>query len=179
MDIANQYVDENKPWELAKDATQKDRLQVVCSAAIRAFVMLTIYLKPVLPNLARRVETDLLGLEQSLDWAAISKCRLDRILPYKHLMSRIDPHQTAALIEAGKVSLTPTINQPHSPQQHAQHQENIIETITPPLPSVSMNLLKLIYASRGSSTPNWWRAQTSCLNLRWTLAPNNAPSLRE
>ena len=133
MDIANQYVDENKPWELAKDATQKDRLQVVCSAAIRAFVMLTIYLKPVLPNLARRVETDLLGLEQSLDWAAISKCRLDRILPYKHLMSRIDPHQTAALIEAGKVSLTPTINQPHSPQQHAQHQENIIETITPPV----------------------------------------------
>jgi methionyl-tRNA synthetase len=132
MDIANQYVDENKPWELAKDATQKDRLQVVCSAAIRAFVILTIYLKPVLPNLARRVETDLLGLEQSLDWAAISKCPLDRILPYKHLMSRIDPHQTAALIEAGKVSLTPTINQPHSQQQHAQHQENIIETITPP-----------------------------------------------
>ena len=132
MDIANQYVDENKPWELAKDTIQKDRLQVVCSAAIRAFVILTIYLKPVLPHLARRVETDLLGLEQSLDWTAISKCPLDRILPYKHLMSRIDPHQTGALIEACKVSLTPAINQPHSQQQHAQHQENIIETITPP-----------------------------------------------
>jgi methionyl-tRNA synthetase len=132
MDIANQYVDENKPWEIAKDATQRDRLQMVCSASIRAFVILTIYLKPILPQLAQHVETELLGLKQELTWGAIFSFPLEHIRPYKHLMTRIDPKQIASLVETNKESLKPATPQPHSQQRHAQHQENIVETTTQP-----------------------------------------------
>ena len=132
MDVANQYVDENKPWVIVKDATRKDRLQMVCSASIRAFVILTIYLKPILPKLARRVETELLGLKHELTWEAIFSFPLERILPYKHLMTRVEPKQISALVEANKENLKPAAPQPHSQQRHAQHQENVVETATQP-----------------------------------------------
>ena len=51
-DQVNAYVDQNKPWELAKRAGAEDRLHEVCSICIEAFRLLTIYLKPVLPALA-------------------------------------------------------------------------------------------------------------------------------
>jgi methionyl-tRNA synthetase len=48
-DRVNAYVDANKPWELAKEG-QDERLHDVCTACIEMFRVLTIYLKPVLPN---------------------------------------------------------------------------------------------------------------------------------
>src|SRR5205085_2486656 len=56
-DRVNEYVDQNKPWELAKQAGQDTRLHEVCSVCIEAFRLLTIYLKPVLPALAQQVES--------------------------------------------------------------------------------------------------------------------------
>src|SRR5205814_7937257 len=55
-DRVNEYVDQNKPWELAKQAGQDVRLHEVCSVCIEALRLLTIYLKPVLPALAQQVE---------------------------------------------------------------------------------------------------------------------------
>ena len=51
-DAVNEYVDANKPWELAKQEGQDERLHEVCSELINAFTMLTAYLAPVLPQTA-------------------------------------------------------------------------------------------------------------------------------
>ncbi|MCW5604996.1 MAG: methionine--tRNA ligase subunit beta, partial [Burkholderiales bacterium] len=105
-DIANQYVDEARPWELAKDPTNDERLHLVCSAAIRFFAILTTYLKPLLPSTAKIVEDDFLGI--SLDWNSIAALPISDIKPYKHLMTRVDPKQITALVEANKENLQMT-----------------------------------------------------------------------
>lgn len=53
-DMVNEYVDANKPMELAKQAEQENRLHEVCSELINAFAMLTAYLAPVLPKVAEQ-----------------------------------------------------------------------------------------------------------------------------
>jgi len=55
-DAANQFVDEQKPWELSKQPGAEQKLQEVCSVAINLFRLLTIYLKPVLPQTAAEAE---------------------------------------------------------------------------------------------------------------------------
>src|SRR5438094_2626353 len=55
-DLANQYVDEKKPWELSKQAGAEAELRQVCSTALNLFRLLTIYLKPVLPQVAAQAE---------------------------------------------------------------------------------------------------------------------------
>ena len=55
-DVANQFVDERKPWELAKQAGKERELHEVCSSALELFRVLTVYLKPVLPKLAENAE---------------------------------------------------------------------------------------------------------------------------
>ena len=95
-DQVNVYVDQNKPWELAKDEAQNDKLHQVCSVLINAFAQLSRYLAPVLPALAVQVEK-LIG--QKLDrWDAAAE--VDAIAPYQHLMQRVVPEQLASLFEA-------------------------------------------------------------------------------
>src|SRR5204862_5612979 len=55
-DRVNQYVDEQKPWEIAKEAGQDAALQWFCTLYLELFRILTIYLKPVLPKVAEEVE---------------------------------------------------------------------------------------------------------------------------
>src|SRR5687768_5866716 len=55
-DLANQFVDEHKPWELSKQPGAEQKLRHVCSIALNQFRLLTIYLKPVLPQLAKQAE---------------------------------------------------------------------------------------------------------------------------
>jgi methionyl-tRNA synthetase len=104
-DAANQFVDANKPWELAKDPAKASELQRVCSVAIGLFRVLTIYLKPVLPALAQRVEAFL--KVPPLTWANAREPLPagHRIGNYTHLMTRIDPKQVSALVEANKENL--------------------------------------------------------------------------
>lgn len=103
-DKVNAYVDANKPWELAKQEGQEARLHEVCSVLINAFRLLMIYLKPVLPKLAADVEA-FLNIAP-LTWQDASQLLLGHsIQPYQHLMTRIDPKQIEALIEANKQSL--------------------------------------------------------------------------
>jgi methionyl-tRNA synthetase len=120
-DLANQYVDANKPWELAKDESQARRLHEVCSTSLNAFRLLTLYLKPVLPRLAANVEA-FLNIAP-LDWQAASTLLPEghAITPYQHLMTRIDPKAIEAMIEENKTSLAP---QPHSPARHGEAQQH-------------------------------------------------------
>ncbi len=127
-DLANQYVNDNKPWELSKDATQANRLHEVCSTAISLFRDLTLYLKPVLPKLAEQVE-QFLNISP-LKWADIGSSLPagHRINEYKHLMTRIDPKLIDALVEANRESLAPApAPQAHSQQRHAVHQQHAEE----------------------------------------------------
>ncbi len=147
-DRINQYFDANKPWELAKRQDDRARLHAVCSEAIAAFHRMTIFLKPVLPALAARAEK-FLGTP-GLTWLDLGR-RPARIGKYDHLMTRIDPKQVTALVEANKETLQPT-RQPHSQQRHAQHQEHIVET-TPGSPisaddfgKVDLRVAKIVQA---------------------------------
>ncbi len=98
-DLANQYVDGNRPWDLAKDVLRNDDLHETCSVALNMFRLLTLYLKPVLPQVAREVE-QFLNIEP-LQWsdAQTLLSANHRINPYKHLMARVDPKQIDALFD--------------------------------------------------------------------------------
>jgi methionyl-tRNA synthetase len=99
-DRVNQYVDEQKPWEIAKEAGQDAALHWFCTLYLELFRILTVYLKPVLPKVAEDVEA-FLGIKP-LDWEDVATALKpgSAIQPYKHLMSRIDPKQIDALLEA-------------------------------------------------------------------------------
>ncbi|MGE5525239.1 MAG: methionine--tRNA ligase [Rhodospirillaceae bacterium] len=124
-DRVNAYFDGMKPWELAKDADRKPLLQEVCSTTIDMFRLLTLYLKPVLPRLAGEVER-FLNIAP-LEWhdAKSTLAAGHRINDYRHLMTRVDTKQVAALIEANKESLKPAA--PAAQQRRAQHQEKTVE----------------------------------------------------
>ncbi|MGL5632840.1 MAG: methionine--tRNA ligase subunit beta, partial [Azovibrio sp.] len=105
-DGANQYVDSVKPWELAKQEGKDEELHKACSNSLNLFRLLTILLKPVLPATAARVE-DFLNIP-AVNWETLGTLlgADHNIQPYQHLMTRIDPKQVAALVEANKASLT-------------------------------------------------------------------------
>ncbi len=98
-DGVNEYVDQHKPWELAKQPGMDAALHDVCSVCIESFRLLTLYLKPVLPALAAQVE-GFLNIEP-LQWAHSARA-LGRhtIAEYKHLMQRVDPKLLESLFEA-------------------------------------------------------------------------------
>jgi methionyl-tRNA synthetase len=123
-DVANVVVNERKPWELAKQEGRESELHAVCSEALEAFRLLTLYLKPVLPKVAEAVEA-FLGIAP-LTWndAATPLPAGHTINTYSHLMTRIDPKQIAALVEANKDSLAATPEP--APQKHAEKQENAV-----------------------------------------------------
>ncbi|MGC1174846.1 methionine--tRNA ligase [Polaromonas sp.] len=98
-DRVNAYVDQNKPWELAKQPGMDTRLQDVCTVCIEAFRLLTIYLKPVLPALAAEVENFLKAGSLGFSDAAASLGSSHVIGDYKHLMQRVDIKQLDALFE--------------------------------------------------------------------------------
>lgn len=106
-DLANQYVDTHKPWELAKQVGQDAALHEVCTVAINLFRLLTLYLKPVLPQVAAEVEA-FLNIAP-LTWADAQSLLLGhRIHPYQHLMTRVDPKVIDVLIDENKQSLQTT-----------------------------------------------------------------------
>ncbi len=88
-DRANRYVDETRPWEMARALPRRAELQKVCTQALNLFRVLVAYLKPVLPQTAASVETLLGGPE--LTFESVKTPWLGHtIQPYTHLMRRIE-----------------------------------------------------------------------------------------
>ena len=99
-DRVNEYVDLNKPWELAKQEGKEARLHDVCSTCIEAFRMLSLMLKPVMPDLAAQVER-FLNIEPMRFQAGLPLLGAGHpIAEYKHLMQRVDTPLLDALFEA-------------------------------------------------------------------------------
>ena len=89
-DRVNEYVDAEKPWEQAKDPAKAADLQRTASVALEAFRLLTLYLKPILPHTAERVEAFLHCGEQTWDTVNQPLSSANPIEKYQHLMGRVD-----------------------------------------------------------------------------------------
>jgi len=98
-DKVNAYVDQNKPWELAKQEGQDARLHDVCTVCIEAFRLLSLQLKPVLPALAAQVEAFLNVTPFTFAQAQSLLGTGHAIHAYQHLMQRVDVKQLDALFE--------------------------------------------------------------------------------
>ncbi|MCQ9379550.1 methionine--tRNA ligase [Methyloversatilis sp. XJ19-49] len=107
-DQANVFVNDHAPWVLAKQDGQDEKLQSVCSTALELFRQLTVLLKPVLPHLAAEVERFLKLAPLVWDDFGSTLASGHTINEYKHLMTRIDPKQVIALVEANKETLVST-----------------------------------------------------------------------
>ncbi len=100
-DRANQFIDERKPWNLAKNQSRAGEVQTICTDGLNLFLVLLIYLKPVLPALAARAEA-FLGCGP-LGWDDVAKPLLGRrINTYEALITRVDPAAVARMVEASK-----------------------------------------------------------------------------
>jgi len=101
-DLANRYVADHAPWEIARDAARSDELHDVCSAAVNLFRLLTLLLKPVVPQLAARAEK-FLGIAPLL-WsdAALLLPAGHRINAYEHLLKRVDAKTLEKLFDPVK-----------------------------------------------------------------------------
>lgn len=123
-DKANQYIDDKKPWLLAKEDGKDEELHAVCSMGINLFRLLVAYLKPVLPVLATDAESFLNIAPQT--WVDTLQPLLDHVInPFKPLMTRVDNDKIAAIVEASKENLEKTVDQ----QPQAKRFEAIAETI--------------------------------------------------
>ena len=99
-DRANQYIDDKKPWVMAKDDAQASAVQEVCSVGINLFRVLATYLKPVLPNMAQKSEAFLCT---SLDWTALETPLVQhQLAPFEPLLQRVDAEVVAAMVDASK-----------------------------------------------------------------------------
>ncbi|MBU3696886.1 methionine--tRNA ligase [Dechloromonas sp.] len=136
-DIANQYVDSVKPWELAKQEGKDVELHAACSNALNLFRLLTVLLKPILPVVAGKVEK-FMNIAP-LNWGDTQGLLAagHAINAYEHLMTRVDPKLIEKLVETNKESLAPAVNPENSQksaesqQRHAQHQQNEVKAESP------------------------------------------------
>ena len=101
-DRINQEFDAQQPWVLARDPGKSPQLQDVCSRALHGFKLLSVLLAPVLPEVAARVAQQLFGLRREFRWSDAAVLP-ERINPYEHLMTRVDPKQLDALFATDAV----------------------------------------------------------------------------
>jgi len=118
-DLVNQVFDAFQPWKLAK--TEPFNAGLVCTGALEAFRLLSIYLHPVLPILTDQAFAFLNIKSDQQNWSAtnLSLSAGHRINPYVPLMTRVEETQLDALFDVQSVP------QATAPQRHAEHQEHV------------------------------------------------------
>jgi methionyl-tRNA synthetase len=128
-DSANQYIDEKKPWSTIKDPARAQEVHEVCTLGINLFRLLTIYLKPILPNTAKKIEK-LLNIAP-LQWQDKNTPLLDHIInPFEPLMQRLDKKQIEEMKMAAQTDVEQTQVTPTTPTVTNSAIEPIKETIT-------------------------------------------------
>jgi len=100
-DLANQYIDEHKPWQLIKEEGKEQQVHDVCSMGINLFRQLIIYLSPVLPLMAEKT-CSFLNIE-AMQWSdAQTPLTAHSINKFKPLMMRIEEDKVQAMVDASK-----------------------------------------------------------------------------
>ena len=103
-DKANQYIDDKKPWALAKEEGQDQAVHDICTVGINLFRVLIVCLKPVLPQTAEQAEA-FLNID-ALTWSAVSTPLLGhKINKFKPLMTRIETDKIEAIQNDSKENL--------------------------------------------------------------------------
>jgi len=106
-DRANQYVDEHKPWKMAKEEGREEEILAVCTQGINLFRLLMAWLAPVIPFTAERAG-EFLGTRLD-DWSGLDQPLLDHpIEKFRPLMTRIDSSRIEAMMEDSRESLEAT-----------------------------------------------------------------------
>ncbi|MEX0951879.1 MAG: methionine--tRNA ligase [Gammaproteobacteria bacterium] len=110
-DQANEFIDELKPWVIAREDGRESELQAVCTMGLNAFRVLMIYLKPVLPVMAEKVEA-FLDIP-ALHWSDLGKPLLGHtIQPFTPLLTRVEQEHIDAMIEDSQENLQQTVTKP-------------------------------------------------------------------
>jgi methionyl-tRNA synthetase len=105
-DEINAFVDQHKPWVLAKDPARAAELHDTCSRALHGFWALSILLAPILPATARRVAQELFGLGRDFRWSDLRELP-SQVQPYQHLLTRVEAAKVAAVVEESKEDMKP------------------------------------------------------------------------
>ncbi len=102
-DKANVYIDEHKPWALAKEADRDADVHAICTQGLNMFRVLMTYLKPVLPATAEKSEA---FLNTEFNWATLATPLLDHsINKFKPLMTRIEKTQLDVITETSRETM--------------------------------------------------------------------------
>ncbi len=105
-DLANQYIDEKKPWVIAKEEGKDTELHDACSMGINLFSLLIAYLKPVVPSLVENAE-QFLNIDAQA-WPSERQPLLDHAInKFKPLMTRVENDKIEAIVSASKENLEP------------------------------------------------------------------------
>lgn len=100
-DQANRYIDERKPWIMAKDEAQLRDVQAVCTQGLNLFRSLMIYLAPVLPEIAEKSRE--FFAEEQWQWSDASKPLLGTtIRKFQPLLTRVEPDKVASMVEQSR-----------------------------------------------------------------------------
>ena len=128
-DKANQYIDEKKPWLIAKQEGQDTELHEVCSTSLNLFRLLAVYLKPVLPSLTTEAENFLNLPSQA--WPTVETQPLvnHQVNDFKPLMTRVEADKIAAIVEASKENLEKTLSNVKAEPVKEKQFEPIADTI--------------------------------------------------
>jgi methionyl-tRNA synthetase len=110
-DEINAFVDQKKPWVLAKDPGKAAELHDACSRALGGFWTLSILLAPILPATTARVARELFGLARDFQWSDLRELPA-QIQPYQHLLHRVEPAKVAAVVEESKEDMKPMSETP-------------------------------------------------------------------
>ena len=103
-DLANQYIDEKKPWQMIKEEGREQEVHDVCSMGLNLFRVLILYLSPVLPVMAEK-SCDFLNMK-NVSWDDIkTPLTGHKINKFKPLMMRVEEDKVQAVIEASKEEL--------------------------------------------------------------------------
>ncbi len=130
-DKANAYIDEKKPWLLAKEEGKDQDLHDVCSMGLNLFRVMAAYLKPVLPALVKEAE-QFLAIDSQHWVAGMQPLKNHTINEFKPLMTRVEADKITAIIDASKESLEKTSDKANvnsKAETKAKQFEPIAETI--------------------------------------------------
>ncbi|MBY0578471.1 MAG: methionine--tRNA ligase [Burkholderiales bacterium] len=144
-DRINGDYDTAKPWELAKAEGKEKELQEACSKALHGFKAMSLMLFPALPKTAG-AGLGLFHAGNNPQWHDIGLSPKQKINPYSHLMTRLDPKNVEAMVEANRENLKPA----HSPARHAEaqvHHQAILDTISlEEFSRIDMRIAKIVAA---------------------------------
>jgi len=147
-DKANQYIDDKKPWVLAKEPDRDEELQQICTVGINLFRILITYLKPVLPETARNSEQFLNSISPNWDDVNIP-LTAHSINKFYPLMKRIEKEKIDAMLDESKQPIEQKKKQSASSENTTNN--NSIEKISPTIAfsdfaKIDLRIAKIIKA---------------------------------